>query len=266
MAGERHVEHRRTHAAVLNDVLHGRNQVTRPPSEGAAGLQDQAQVRIFRLELLQNADQLVAIVILVGHKVSAAHIEPFDPVEETTETLFDGIERQAQMFGAGLAQHVEMQSFHPGGQLLQLPGRNTQPRTGHARVIEIGFYRRIAGVDPQAARNTAQQGHLSEPFELRNGIEGDVIAAIENLFDIPVGIYRSVRMRRTAELLENQPRLGQRRSGGSVGMLRKLRENTPHGTGLQSDDHFGTALPANAVDDRQIPIEQLLIQHKAGRR
>ena len=65
---------------------------------------------------------------------------------------------------------------------------------------------------------------------------------------------------------ENQPRLGQRRSGGSVGMLRKLRENTPHGTGLQSDDHFGTALPANAVDDRQIPIEQLLIQHKAGRR
>ena len=39
-----------------------------------------------------------------------------------------------------------------------------------------------------------------------------------------------------------------------------------HGTGLQSDDHFGTALPANAVDDRQIPIEQLLIQHKAGRR
>ena len=202
----------------------------------------------------------------MGHKVSAAHIEPFDPVEETTETLFDGIERQAQMFGAGLAQHVEMQSFHPGGQLLQLPGGNTQPRTGHARVIEIGFYRRIAGVDPQAARNTAQQGHLSEPFELRNGIEGDVIAAIENLFDIPVGIYRSVRMRRTAELLENQPRLGQRRSGGSVGMLRKLRENTPHGTGLQSDDHFGTALPANAVDDRQIPVEQLLIQHKAGRR
>lgn len=60
--------------------------------------------------------RLVAIVILVGHKVSAAHIEPFDPVEETTETLFDGIERQAQMFGAGLAQHVEMQSFHPGGQ------------------------------------------------------------------------------------------------------------------------------------------------------
>ena len=221
---------------------------------------------MFSLELLQSADQLVAIVILVGHQVSAAHIEPLDPVEEAAETLFDGIERQAQMFGAGLAQHVEMQSFDPGGQLLQLPGGNSQPRTGHTRIIKIGFYRRIAGVDPQAARNAAQQSHLSEPFELRHGIEGDVIAAIENRFDIPIGVNRCIGVRRTAELLENQPRLGQRRSGGSVGMLRKLRENTPHGTGLQSDDHFGTALPANAVDDRQIPIEQLLIQHKAGRR
>ena len=239
MAGERHVEHRRMHAGIFDDVLDRRDEAARPPGEGAARFEDQPQAGMAGLEIAQQGDQLVAVVFGVGHQVPAAHVEPPDPVEVLPEMLFDGFQRQLQVVRARLAQHVEVQPVDPGGKIVQFIGRNAEARAGDTRVIKVGLHGRILRVDAQAARNAAQQRHRPEALELRDRVEGDMVAATEYLVDIAVGIDGSVGVRRLAVLLEYKLRFGGGTRRGTVGMACQLGENAPHGAGLQGYDNFG---------------------------
>ena len=67
----------------------------------------------------------------------------------------------------------------------------------------------------------------------------------------------------TPELLENETRLGSGTCSRTVGMLRQLGKNAPHGAGLQGDDNFGARFPAHTVDSRQVPVQQLLVEDVA---
>ena len=227
------------HAGIFDDVLDRRDEAARPPGEGAARFEDQPQAGMAGLEIAQQGDQLVAVVFGVGHQVPAAHVEPPDPVEILPEMLFDGFQRQLQVVRARLAQHVEVQPVDPGGQIVQLIGRNAEARAGDTRVIKVGLHGRILRVDAQAARNAAQQRHRPEAPELRDRVEGDMVAATEYLVDIAVGIDGSVGVRRLAVLLEYKPRFGGGTRRGTVGMACQLGENAPHGAGLQGYDNFG---------------------------
>ena len=266
MAGERHVEHRRMHAGIFDDVLDRRDEAARPPGEGAARFEDQPQAGMAGLEIAQQGNQLVAVVFGVGHQVPAAHVEPPDPVEILPEMLFDGFQRQPQVVRARLAQHVEVQPVDPGGKIVQFIGRNAETRAGDTRVIKVGLHGRILWVDAQAARNAAQQRHRPETPELRDRVEGDMVAATEYLVDIAVGIDGSVGVRRLAVLLEYKPRFGGGTRRGTVGMACQLGENAPHGAGLQGYDNFGARLAAHAVDHGQIAIQQRLVEDVAWRR
>ena len=110
VAGERHVEHRRTHAAVLNDVLHGRNQVTRPPSEGAAGLQDDAEPGIAGVETAEQGHQRIDVVVGTGHEVAAAKIDPLDLGKPFGKMVFYMYERAREDVGAALAMAMAMEA------------------------------------------------------------------------------------------------------------------------------------------------------------
>ena len=99
--------------------------------------------------------------------------------------------------------------------------------------------------------------------ELRQRIERDMIAAIEDFVDIGVRVDRGVGVGGTPELLENETRLGGGTCSRTVGMLRQLGKNAPHGAGLQGDDNFGARFPAHTVDSRQVPVQQLLVEDVA---
>ena len=219
-----------------------------------------------RPELAQQSDQLIAVVVGVRHQVAAAHVEPLDAVEQVAEALLDGLEGQPQVLGARFAEDVEMESLDAIGEFAQLFGRDAQTRTGNARVVEVGLDGRIARVDPQTARNAVDQGTLSEAFELREGVEGDVVAAAQNLIEVTIGVDRGVGMSRTAELFEDEPGFGRGTRRRSVGVARQFGEDAPHGAGLQCDDDLGARLAPYAVDQGQIRIEQRLVKHVARRR
>ena len=254
------------HTGILDDILDRRDEVARPPSEGAAGFEDQPQAGMAGLEIAQQGDQLVAVVFGVGHQVPAAHVEPFDPVEVLAEMFFDGLERQFQVVRTRLAQNVEVQPVDTCGKLLQLVGRDTEARARDARVIEVGLHGRILRVDAQAARDAAQQGHRPEAVELRDRVEGDMVAATEYFLDIAIGINGSISVRRLAVFLENKACLGGGTCRSAVGMLCQQGEYTPHGAGLQGHDNFGARLAAHAVDHGQIAIQQRLVEDVARRR
>ncbi len=217
-------------------------------------------------EPVQQVDQLLAVVFGMGHQVAAAHVEPGDAVEPAAEMRLDRFERPAQMLGARLAEHVEVQALDSLGQLAELRRRHAEARTRHARIVEVGFHGRILRIDPQSARYALRAGPRAEALVLRHRIEGDVVAAPHDLPEIAVGIDRSVGVGRTSVLLEHEARLGGRAGRGSVGVTGQFGENTPHGACLERHDDFGARPAAHLVDLRQIGVEQLFVQHVAGRR
>ena len=167
------------------------------------------------------------------------------------------------------AQDMEMQPLDPVGHpalRLQLLGGHTQPRPRHAGVVEIGLDGRIARIDAQAARDSAQQRHSAEPPELPERIEGQMTAAIENLADVAIGVDRSIGVRRLAELLPHQTGLGGRTGRRPVAVLRQQGEDAPHGARLEGDDHLGARLAAHTVDHREIALQQRFVQQETGRR
>ena len=83
-----------------------------------------------------------------------------------------------------------------------------------------------------------------------------MVAAIEYLADIAVGVDRSIRVRRLPELLAYQPGLGGRTGRRAVAVTRQQGEDSPHGARFERDDHLGARLAAHAVDDRKIPRQQ----------
>ena len=148
----------------------------------------------------------------------------------------------------------------------QLFGRNAQPRAGNAGVVKVRFDGRILRIDPQAARKAADKGPLPETFELRDGVEGDMVAAMQYLVDIAVRIGRGVGVGGLPELLENEARLGGGTRSRTVGVPRQFGKNAPHGASLQGHDNFGTRFPAHAVDRPEVRIEQFLVEDVARRR
>ena len=217
-------------------------------------------------ERLQQGDQAVAVIPRGRHQVAAAHVEPFDPVEIRSEMRLDGLQRLLQMLRARFAEDVEMQPLdtrRKSAVRRQLFGRDAQPRAGDAGVVEVRLDGRILRVDPQAAGNAVDKGFLAEAAELRQRIERDMIAAIEDFVDIGVRVDRGVGVGGTPELLENETRLGGGTCSRTVGMLRQLGKNAPHGAGLQGDDNFGARFPAHTVDSRQVPVQQLLVEDVA---
>ena len=176
VAGERHVEHGRAHAAVFDDVLDGRDQIARAPRKGAARLENQPQVGIAGVEVAQDGNQLVAVVFGVRHQMAAAHVEPLELRQQLAEVPLERLERQTQMLGPRFAEDVEMEPLDAGRQLAQLLGHDAQPRPGHAGVVECRLDGRVARVDAQSARDAADERLLSEALVLRHGVEGDVVA------------------------------------------------------------------------------------------
>lgn len=159
-----------------------------------------------------------------------------------------------------------MEPLHPFRQPGQVGSRNTEPRIGRRRIIEVGRHRRIGRVHPQPAGYAVQQGPGAEALPLSQRIERNVVAATHYLRKIVFGIDRRIGMRPAAILFEHEARFrhGTRRS--PVGMFPQQREYAPHRTRLQRHDYFYTRSPTHLVDDRKVPAQQPFVEHEAGRR
>ena len=63
VAGETYVEDGRLDAVVLHDIYYLRDERPRLPSKGTAGLKDDAQVRIALVQSLEQADEVLDVVV-----------------------------------------------------------------------------------------------------------------------------------------------------------------------------------------------------------
>ena len=72
------VEYRGAYPLVLHHVHHLREQGARLPSERRPGFENEPQVRVTLVQTVEQAYQMLDVVPLAGHEVTASQIEPLD--------------------------------------------------------------------------------------------------------------------------------------------------------------------------------------------
>ena len=175
-----------------------------------------SKMRITLPEIAQEANQLIFIIILMGHQMPAPHVQPFDLRKEMSETLFHSLQRTPQIFRTRLAQRMKMQTFHPLRQLLQTRNRNPQTGSRTGRIIQIRLNSRILRINPQSTRYAGTPCPLAKTVILAEGIERNMAAIPQNLIDFLRRIDRSIRMCRATVFLKNETCLCQRTGSGTV--------------------------------------------------
>ena len=191
VAGEAHVEDGSADTAVFNDIDHLGAEYTSLPSERRAGLQDDTQVGIAGMEPLQEDNEMVDVIVLAGHEVATAQVEPLQLGKPTGKTGFEVNQGALQLVRGGLAVAMTMKALDALRELVgQLVGHHAKASTWGAGVIEFSLDLGVFGIDTQAAGDGLARGdyHGVEALELGEGVEGDVTATAHNLGEIGLGI------------------------------------------------------------------------------
>ena len=116
MAGEAYVEDGRLDAVVLHDIYYLRNERPRLPGKGTARLKDDAQVRIVLVQSLEQADEVLGVVVGTCDEVAAAQVEPFHLAEPGAELRLDVLERMLKGKTTAFAMAVAVETLNAFGQ------------------------------------------------------------------------------------------------------------------------------------------------------
>ena len=252
MARKRHIEHQGALAAALHDVLHRGYECACAPSEGTAGLEDYPQIGVTLTEATQSVNQQVYIVTFAGHKMTAAHIEPLNFIQQVTELPLHNLQRGNQVLGLRLTQRVEVEALNALGKFLQQLGTDAKTACGRCGVVEVRFDGRVFVVDAQTARDTIQQGPLAVALPLPERVEGYVVAVAHELLPLTLRVDGCVGVCPLAILLVDQAGLGQRACRSAVGVLAEDGKDTPHCARFEGHDNLHARLTTHTVDDGHI--------------
>ena len=267
VAGKGDVEYGGAYLVVLDDVDHGRDQRAGLPAECAAGFENEFEVGVTLFEIPEEMDQVVGVIPLAGHEVAAAHVEPFDLREQVAESLLDPHECLFEVVGGRLAQRVEVQPFDALRQRGQFVGGDAQSRPGGTRVVEVGFYLGVFGVDAQSARHAVAVGYDLgvEALELADRVEGDVAAVPQYGGKVTLGIGGRIGVGGAAHLFKGQSGFVYGAGGGAGYVFPNDGERFPQGIGLEGEYDVYPGGLLDRANELQVAAQTLLFENVAGR-
>ena len=194
---------------------------------------------------------------------AAAEADPVDLVQQRAEAFFDGVQHLVEQVEiAVLAVVVE----HETGDLLdhafdlhRVPFAQAAEWTRRVSQQVVGAAH--LRVDAQAAGLAFTA--LSKTLQLADGVEDDLVAVIEHLFDFIIGPGHAVGVRLTFELLATELQLIQRRRGGAVHVFLHQVEHRPRGKALERQQGLGAGLLAHVsnllhVDQKLLFIDEVV--------
>ena len=248
--------------AVVEGVEHGDFQGGAVGDRRFAGFQVDLHAVLLG-EGLEPRAECVQCIAFTGEMDAAAEADPLDLVQQRTEAFFDGAEHlveQAEV--AVLAVVVE----HEAGDLIdhaidlhRVPLAQAAERARRVgqqvvRAAHLRVHTQAAGLAFAAFGKTLQ---------LADGVEDDLVAVLQHLFDFIVGPGHAVGVRFAFELLATELELIQRRRGGAVHVLLHQVEYRPGGKALERQQSLGAGLFAHVgnllhVDQKLLFIDEVV--------
>jgi hypothetical protein len=94
---------------------------------------------------------------------------------------------------------------------------------------------------------------------LREGVEGDVTAAMQYLVELFFLVSRAIGVSEGAELLQRKTRLAQTTCGGMTDEMAENRKRAPQSEGFESEYYLHIGFVGNMFNELQVATKQFLL-------
>ena len=271
VAGEAHVEYGGLNTVVFHDVNNFCLERTCLPSEGGPGFEYELKVGILGLEGYERTYEVLHVVVLSRHEMSAAKVEPFEAGQPSAEFFFDVGQRVFQCVGGTFAVAVAVETYNTFGQsfFLKLTLEHTEARSGSAGIVEFGFDLASFGIDAQsgfgalAGRQLLKTGR--EMAVLTEGVEGDVTGATHYVAERAVFVSGRIGVGLGAEFFKSEAGFVERGGCGVGNVFAEYAERFPQSKSLESQNKLYAGALGDTAYELQVAAEQRFVHHVAGR-
>ena len=198
--------------------------------------------------------------------MASPEIDPLHLMHPGPECFFHRLQRRLQVIGILLTEGMEVKAVHMG-QLFRtkLFPCNAQPGSGRAGIINgmipLGGTLRI---DSKPNAFLCLNRLIPEFFQLRKGVEHDVIAVCQNLIDLILPKGRGIHMVFFSHLFPAQSRLVQPAGRRPIQILPDQRIQGIHGKGFLRQQNSASGFFPDFVQLLQIPDQGIFLNEITG--
>lgn len=186
MGADGYVEYCNVHF-VVDDVANACDEFAGLPADGFARFHDDLQVRITCGEILEDAHEFVAVVVLAGDVVATAEVHPLHLREVLAKVLFKCGENAFESVGILFAKCMEVEPVNAVEEFgLEFFFGHAEAGELTARVVNVGFDCRKFRVHADAGTHAVGERLVLESLPLRKAVERDMVRCIENCIDFVV--------------------------------------------------------------------------------
>ena len=248
---------------VVDDVANACNEFAGLPADGFARFHDDLQVRITCGEILEDAHEFVAVVVLTGNVVATAEVHPLHLREVLAEVLFKCGENAFESVGILFAKCMEMEPVNAFEEFrLEFFFGHAEAGELTARVVNVGFDCRKFRVHADAGTHAVGERLVLVALPLRKTVERDVVRCIEDGVDFVVFVNGCKDVNFLVHLFAGEAGFVEARGGGAGEIFANERERTPEAVAFESADDFDTGLVLDIGEDFHVAAETCFVKYE----
>ena len=248
---------------VVDDVANTCDEFTGLPADGFARFHDDLQVRVTCGEILEDAHEFVAVVVLAGDVVATAEVHPFHLREVLAEVAFECGENAFEGVGILFAKRVEVETVNAVKEFgLEFLFGHAEAGELAAGIVNVGFDCRKFRVHADAGTHAVGERLVLETLPLRKAIERDVVRCFEDRVDFVVFVDGRKDVDFLVHLFAREACFVEARGGGAGEVFADERERTPEAVAFESADDFHAGLVLDIVEDFHIAAETRFVKYE----
>ena len=248
---------------VVDNVANACDEFTGLPADGFARFHDDLQVRVACGEILEDAHEFVAVVVLAGNVVATAEVHPLHLREVLAKVLFECGENAFEGVGILFAEGVEVESFNAVEKLgLEFDFGHAEAGMLTAGVVNVGFDCRKFRVYANAGTHAVGERLVLEALPLRKAVERDVVRCIEDGVDFVVFIDGGEDVDFLVHLFARKVCFVEARGGGAGEIFTDERERTPEAVAFEGADDFDAGLVLDIIEDFHVATETSFVKYE----
>ena len=248
---------------VVDDVANACNEFACLPADSFARFHDDLQVRVACREILENADEFVAVVILAGNVVATAEVHPLHLREVLAEMTLESCENAFESVGILFAKRMEVEPVNAVKEFgLEFLFGHAEAGVFTARVVNVGFDCRKFRVHADAGTHAVCKRLVLETLPLRKAVERNVVRCIEDGVDFVVFVDGCKDVDFLVHLFTREAGFVEARGGGAGEVFADERERTPEAVTLEGADDFDAGLVLDIGEDFHVAAETCFVKYE----
>ena len=249
--------------SVVDDIADASDEFAGLPADSFARFHDDLQVRVTSGEVLENAHEFVAVIILAGNVVATAEVYPLHLREVLAEVLFECGENAFEGVGILFAESVEVEAFNAVEKLgLEFDFGHAEAGVLTAGVVNVCFDCRKFRVHADASTHAVGERLVLKALPLRKAVERDVVGLIENRVDFVVFVNGGKDMDFLVHLFAREAGFVKAGGGGAGEVFANERERTPEAVALEGADDFYAGLVLDIGEDFHVAAETRFVKYE----